>query len=144
MEKSDMQSPVQNSCFFGCLDILGFKDIVKHNSFEQLKGIVERFTIECAKAADRSRSIDAGKVNVRLKIESGVHVRIVSDSIYVWTEKEDHLNQFDDLLQMVSAMMVSGFQVGLPLRGVVTFGQLFLGDISIPEDIPLDFAFDLG
>lgn len=69
-----MQSDVQNSCFFGYLDILGFKNIVKHNSFEQLKGIVEKFTIECARAADRSRSINAGKCKVRMKMESGIHV----------------------------------------------------------------------
>lgn len=144
MEKSDIQSDVQNSCFFGYLDILGFKNIVKDYSSEQLKGIVEKFTIECARAVDMSRSIYAGKVPVRLKMESNIHVRIVSDSIYVWTERDDHLKQFDDLLHMVSAMMVSGFQVGLPLRGVVTYGELFLGDIAIPEDIPLDFAFDVG
>ena len=144
MGKSDMQSAVQNSRFFGYLDILGFKRIVKQNSFERLKSLVEKFTIQCAKAADMSRSIDAGKENVRIKMESGIHVRIVSDSIFVWTEKEDHLKQFDDLLHMVPAMMVSGFQEGLPLRGVVTFGELFLGDIIIPEDIPLDFAFDVG
>ena len=144
MGKSNMQSDVQDSCFFGYLDILGFKNIVKNNSFEQLKGIVEKFTIECARAVDMSRSIYAGKVPVRLKMESNIHVRIVSDSIYVWTEREDHLKQFFDLLHMVCGMMVSGLQEGLPLRGVITYGELFLGDFKIPEDIPLDFAFDVG
>lgn len=138
---NDMQSEVPKSCFFGYLDILGFKDIVKRNSFDQLKVIVKDFTVKCAEAIDRSRSIVG---NVKVKIGSGVHARIVSDSIYVWTENDDHLKQFDDLLHIVNALIVSGFHQGLPLRGAVTFGELFLGDIKIPEDIPLDFSFDTG
>lgn len=137
---------VQRSCFFGYLDILGFKDIVKSNTFDQLKKIVESFTTKCAESIDWSRSIvtNTGRVAERIKLASYVHARIVSDSIYVWTENDDRLNQFDDLLHIVNAMIASGFQQGLPLRGVVTFGELFLGDVEIPESIPLDFSFDTG
>ena len=132
---------VQRSCFFGYLDILGFKDVVKNNTFDQLKDIVERFTVKCAETMDRSRSILS---NTRISIDSGVHARIVSDSILVWTEKDDQLKQFEDLLHIVNAMLASGFQQGLPLRGAVTFGELFLGNVKIPESIPLDFSFDTG
>ena len=44
----------------------------------------------------------------------------------------------------MNALLVSGFQQGLPLRGVVTFGELFLGSVKIPGDIALDFPFDNG
>ena len=138
--KNDVQSVVRNSCFFGYLDILGFKHIVKQNSFDHLRGIVKDFSVKCAEAIDKSRCIGTARV----KLESGIRARIVSDSIYVWTEKDDCLKQFDDLLHIVNAMIVSGFQQGLPLRGVVTYGELFLGDVKIPEDIPLDFHFDNG
>ena len=56
----------------------------------------------------------------------------------------DRLKQFDDLLRIVNAMLSSGFQQGLPLRGVVTFGELFLGSVKISGDIPLDIPFDNG
>lgn len=137
---NDVPLAVQNSCFFGYLDILGFKDIVKQNSFDQLKGIVRDFTVKCAESIDQSRSIGTEKV----KMGSNIHARIVSDSIYLWTENDDRLKQFDDLLHIVNAMLASGFQQDIPLRGVVTFGELFIGDIKIPEDIPLDFSFDNG
>lgn len=138
--KIDVQSVTRESCFFAYLDILGFKDIVKQSSLNQLKGIVNDFTIKCADAIDKSRSIGSAKV----KLGSSINVRIVSDSIYVWTENDDRLKQFDDLLDIVNAMIASGFQQGLSLRGVVTFGELFLGNIRIPENISLDFSFDIG
>lgn len=145
-EIKEGRSAVRHSCFFGYLDILGFKNIVRNNTYDRLKDIVDRFTVNCAKSIDCSRSIvtNTGNVVGRIKIASGVHARIVSDSIYVWTENDDRLKQFDDLLHIVNAMIASGFQQGLPLRGVVTFGELFLGDVKIPEDIPLDFSFDTG
>ena len=59
---------------------------------------------------------------MKIKLGSGIHARIVSDSIYVWTENDDRLKQFDDLLRIVNVLLVNGFLQGLPLRGVVTFG----------------------
>ena len=146
MGKSDMPLAVQNSCFFGYLDILGFKNIVKQSSFDKLKSIVEDFTANCAKAIDKSRCIETytGGVISRIKIGPNIHARIVSDSIFVWTEKDDRLQQFKDLLHIVNTLVASGFQRGLPLRGVVTFGELFIGNVKIPEDIPSDFSFDNG
>jgi hypothetical protein len=135
---NDVRSAVQNSCFFGYLDILGFKDIVKQTSFDQLKGIVKDFTVKCAESIDQSRCIGAAKIG------SAIHAQIVSDSIYLWTVNDDRLKQFDDLLRIVNAMLATGFQQDIPLRGVVTFGELFIGDVKIPEDIPLDFSFDNG
>ena len=134
----------QHSCFFGYLDILGFKDIVKSNTCDQLKDIVERFIVKFAESIDQSRSIttNKGSVSARIKIDSHIHARVVSDSILVWTENDDRLKQFKDLLHIVNAMLASGFQQGLPLRGAVTFGELFWGNVKIPESIPLDFPFD--
>lgn len=137
---------VQRSCFFGYLDILGFKNVVKNNTIDQLKAKLSNFIVKCAESIDRSRSIltYTGDVLERISIDSGVHVRIVSDSIYIWTENDDRLKQFEILLHIVNAMLASGFQQGLPLRGAVTFGELFLGDVKIPESIPLDLPFDIG
>ncbi len=142
-EDQKIGSTWQHSCFVAYLDILGFKDIVKRNSFEQLKSIVDDFTIGFARAVDESRSIktNTGRITSRIKLGGGVKVRIVSDSIYVWTENDDRLKQFDDLLHVVNAMIAGGFEHGLPLRGVVTYGELFSGEVKMPDDIPFDFSF---
>lgn len=136
----------QRSCFFAYFDILGFKNLVKRTTFEQLKCIVDDFTVGFAKAVDESRSIkvNTGMVATRIKLGENIKVRIVSDSIYVWTENDDRLKQFDDLLHIVNAMLVSGLEQGMPLRGVVTYGELFSGEVKMPEDTPIDFSFDNG
>ena len=137
---------LQDSCFFAYLDILGFKDVVKQNSFDQLRKIVEKFTVDCARTIDKSRGFenDNGKVENRIKLGEGINVRVVSDAIYVWTQNDDRLFQFDDLFRVVNALLASGLVCGLPLRGVVTFGELFVGRVSVPADIPIDFSFDNG
>lgn len=145
-EDKEVGSARQKFCFFAYLDILGFKNLVKRTTFEQLKGIVDDFTVGFAKAVDESRSIETnkGKIDARIKLGESIKVRIVSDSIYVWTENEDRLKQFEDLLHIVNAMLASGFVQGLPLRGVVTYGELFSGEVKMPEDIPFDFSFGNG
>lgn len=146
----DEISELQDSCFFAYLDILGFKAITERSSFDRLKAIVGSFVDSCSEAIDRSRRFEtnAGRVYGRLDIGSNddelddseprIKVRIVSDSIYIWTKNDDGLKQFDDLLRIVNAMLASGFKHGLLLRGVVTFGELFEDNSKISADIPMD------
>ena len=131
---------LHNSCFFAYLDILGFKNIVKRSTFDQLKAIVETFSVESAEAVDKSRRIETntGRVCTRIDLKHSINVRIVSDSIYVWTKNDDCLKQFDDLLHIVNAMLASGLRHDLPLRGVVTYGELFAGEAKMSADIPLE------
>lgn len=134
------------SCFFAYLDILGFKSIVKRTSRKQLKALVDEFTVECAKAVDRSRCFwESGeKSSPRLCLGKDIHVRLVSDSIYIWTENDEQLKHFDDMLHIVRSLLVCGFERRLPLRGVVTYGEIFSGSTKVPDDIPVDFSFDNG
>ncbi len=142
-EGKEIRSARLSSCFIAYLDILGFKEVVKRTSFEQLKSIVDDFTLEFARAVDDSRDIktDAGNVVTKISLEN-IKVRIVSDSICVWTENDDRLNQFDNLLHIVNAMLDSGVKHGLPLRGCVNYGELFSGKIEMPDDVTLDCSFD--
>ena len=134
-------------CFFAYLDILGFKNLVKQAStLEQLMDVVKRFAEECARKIDQSRGFLTNKGNVcdRSAVPF-LSVRIVSDSVCVWTEPSednDCLKRFDALLQVVMRMLSYGLNNGMPLRGVVTYGELFSGRIEPPADIPVDFLFD--
>ena len=141
-----MSQDDQNSCFFAYLDILGFKNLVKHTTFDHLNAIVREFVEGCARTIDLSRGVvtNTGEVYFRGKLQC-VFVRIVSDSICVWTEQrqdDDCLKRFDDLIQIVKSMLVYGLSNNLPLRGAVTYGELFSGRIDPPKGIPVDFSFD--
>ena len=137
-------STEHSSCFFARLDLLGFTKKVKQNTFDELKRIVENFSLNSIKAIDKSRSIvtNNGNVYSRGKLKSSVDVQIVSDSIHVWTRKANDLKQFDCLVQIVNSLLAYGLKQGLPLRGVVTFGELFSGETKVPEGVPVDFSFD--
>ena len=142
-----MSQTEQNLCFFALLDILGFKKRVKETTFDQLKEIVNGFIVGTARTVDVSRGIvtHTGQICSRGKLKS-VSVRIVSDSICVWanqSEEDDNcLRQFDSLLLIVKGMLEYGLSHDLPLRGAITFGELFSGDTRLPDDFPVDFSFD--
>ena len=134
-------SDPQESCFFAYLDILGFTKIVKENTYEQLKEIVDGFTVKCKETIDSSRTIKTNTGKEVAKIAVDVNVRIVSDSIYIWAKGDESLLQFDDMLHAVNALLAYGFERGLPLRGVVTYGELFSERAKVSSDNPRDFSF---
>ena len=132
----------QESCFFAYLDILGFKNMVKQNTYKQLKEIVDGFTVKCKETIDASRTIKTNTGKEVVKIVVGVNVRIVSDSIYIWTKGDKSLWQFDDMLHGVNALLAYGFERGLPLRGVVTYGERFSESVKVEDGNPRDFSFE--
>lgn len=135
----------QRVCYFAYLDILGFKDVVKNTTYDQLKEIVDGFTSKCKEGIKSSRTINTNTGSVLARIVLRVHVRIVSDSIYIWTKGpmgEESLKTFEDLLHCVNFLMAYGFERGMPLRGVVTYGELFSGTVPLNDNAPDDFTFE--
>ena len=70
-------SDSQESCFFAYLDILGFKNIVKQNTYKQLKEIVDGFTVKCKETIDSSRTIKTNTGKELAKILFVVNFRIL-------------------------------------------------------------------
>lgn len=145
--RNEMGPTDEGSCFFAYLDILGFKNFVKQTStLEKLMDFVKRFVKESAQTIDKARGFQSNKGNVHGRSAVPfLSVRIVSDSVCVWTEPsedDDCLKRFDILLQAVMRMLAYGLNNGMPLRGVVTYGELFSGRIEPTNDIPVDFLFD--
>ena len=133
----------QDSCFLAYLDILGFKEKVKQMSVEALKKLVADFTDTFRKTVNSSRMVPGGNGrDVGIKIGPGMEFRMVSDSIYVWIKNDDDcMKQFDNMIHIVNALLATGFEKRLPLRGVVTFGELFSGNIKTPCNVPPDLLF---
>ena len=136
----NVDAVVPKSCFFALLDILGFKDLVRQTAYEELKKTVEDFVRECKNNIDFSRTIGQ---QFKIKL-SHVHVWVVSDSIYVWMDDNEILKQFVNLLHVVNTMLVRGIENNLPLRGVVTYGELFVSKKESSDNGGNDFSFDSG
>lgn len=114
--------------FFVYLDILGFKNLIKRNTEQQLTEIVKSFFDGFNKAVDDSRTIsfaenagtteDAYKINLK-----ELNFRLLSDSILIWSQK-DCFRTFRNMLDATSQIVAYGLQYGFPLRGAMTYGEV--------------------
>lgn len=119
--------------FFVFLDILGFKNIVLNNSQEELLKIITSFFSGFNSAIDESRSISDGNASVtKIKLNE-MAFRMHSDSIIIWTlpyegndKKETRFTTFMNLLEAVSELLKFGLLNGLPLRGILHYGELII------------------
>lgn len=121
----------EKCCFFARLHSIDCKDAVMPTTFVRLVKIVKD-------AIERSEEMNGSLMELRTDkgawvaaLNSDVRIRIVSDSIYLWTKSSEWSTEFDSLLHLVSNMLVAGFVDALPLRGVVSYGKLTFdgGDI---------------
>ena len=122
--------------FFAHLEILGLKNANGHDDYNSLKEKVDYF-VETSKA-------EIEKVQAEFKDEFGFGIgfRIDSDSFYVWTQNDYRLYQFDDLLQTVSILLVNGFKQGMPLRGVIGYGDFNAERLGKTVDVQDVSSFD--
>lgn len=119
------------------LDILGFSDLVKHNSHSTVGHLYEalvntpvdlynKFKLDKAK----SKILELGE-NTQL---SGLKIINVSDSIVAWTENSKQ-GSIIDLLYAVKLFLTVSMKLGVPLRGTVTMGDFHVfeknGSVSI-------------
>lgn len=105
------------------LDILGFSDLVKANSMENLKAITNSFWDGFNRAIDESRTIDeGGSVPWKISLKD-LEFRLISDSIFIWA-KHDSFNNFRNLLEATSSLLSYGLKNGFPLRGAINYGEL--------------------
>lgn len=107
--------------YFAYLDILGFKNIVRRNSPEELKDIVSDFFENFSQAIDKSRTMsDGAKINL---LE--LNFRLYSDSILIWAENT-RFPVLNNLIQALIELFRIGFKKKLPLRGVLTYGDIII------------------
>ena len=107
--------------YFAFLDILGFKNIVRTNSPEELKNIVSDFFEDFSQAIDKSRTMsDGAKINLQ-----ELNFRLYSDSILIWAENT-RFPVFNNLIHALIELFKIGFKKRLPLRGVLTYGDIII------------------
>ncbi len=126
-------SPFEQT-YFVWLDILGFKQTVYGNSSEKLKQIVNTFIEKFDLALDASRTLEYKKVDLhthkesetkdKIAISHDLNFRIFSDSVIMWTNDSSH-RLLSHLLYALCEIMKESFRIRMPLRGVLTYGDLF-------------------
>lgn len=114
----------ERCCFFAYLHGIDSKDAVMPTDFERLVEIVNYAIEQSAEMNGSLMELRTGKGAWVAALNSDVRIRIVSDSIYLWTKSSEWSTEFDSLLHLVSNMLVAGFVHALPLRGVVSYGKL--------------------
>ena len=124
----------ERQCFFAYLHSIETKDVIMPTTFERLVKIVND-------AIERSAEMNGSLMKFRTDkgtwvaaLNSDVRIRIVSDSIYLWTKSREWSTQFDCLLHLVSNALAAGFVHALPLRGVVSYGKLIFDGGEILDD----------
>ncbi len=118
-------SPFEQT-YFVWLDILGFKNTVCQHNLEELKQIVNNFITQFDYALDNSRTFgnEKSEKSARIDISHDLNFRIFSDSIIIWTNDSSH-RVFKHLLYALCDLMKMSFIIKMPLRGVLTYGDLF-------------------
>ena len=112
--------------YFVWLDILGFKNTVCQHSLEDLKHIVNNFITQFDNALDSSRTFgeEKSEKSARIEISHDLNFRIFSDSIIIWTNDSSH-RVFRHLLYALCELLKMSFIIKMPLRGVLTYGDIF-------------------
>jgi hypothetical protein len=104
------------------LDILGFSEIVKHNSFEELEEIYKVFNRGYTSGVTRNKFIKKGSQFFKDFNDSNIQAIQISDSIILWT-KEDTIKSYYDLILIVHELLGNGIFSGLPLRACIDYGE---------------------
>lgn len=112
--------------YVAVLDILGFKELVERNSTEELIKIYGKLKTTLM-ATTALYPKDKQKAEFpHLNIMDSL---IISDTIIVWTPYST-IVQFHGILNQVSVFLKRAFFIGLPCRGCITIGDLYISNQS--------------
>ncbi len=124
-----MKSTVCHTAF---LDVLGFKDLVRNNSHEQLMRVYKKsFQLSVELGVSGGKFVpgkNANSVTADLS-NAKVHSLLVSDSIILWSE-DSSVEGFVHVVGAVKEMLNFAMINGVPLRGAVSCGELSFYDNS--------------
>jgi hypothetical protein len=116
------------STFVAFLDILGFGEVVEHNSHAVLERLYENLLIRNTEwSLSEGKFVFVEQNGQTFAVADIRHIKVnslvVSDSIAFWTEK-DSMKGFVDIVSAVRNLLVTSLFCGLPLRGAITVGPL--------------------
>ena len=114
--------------YLAFLDILGFKDLIENNNLEEVVKLYEKFepsllfSIAVANIKYRLEHLD-GPLTLPTAEQTHLNSLFISDSIIIWTD-DDNPNRFVEIISVVKQHMKLAIELGFPLRGAITCGEL--------------------
>jgi len=125
----------RHETFVVFLDILGFRQIMKNNNEDELIPFIQLMSsilsdtkeslVKSLLNDDQFNEGDVEFIFQQLNVQS----ISLSDSIVLWTPNASP----DDCVQLMivaNAILLKAFNQGFPLRGTMTFGELYFADDS--------------
>jgi hypothetical protein len=126
--------------FVAFLDILGFTELVKHNSHLDLIKIFKKFLFLNQYGLSRGQ-VNENAINRDELFNtdiSKVSLISISDSIVLYT-KDNSITAFIDIIKAVSILLNIGIKNGLPLRGSISCGNF--SAFLLKESSNLEYVF---
>jgi len=116
----------RRTMFVAFADVLGFRSLVQSNSLSELHAIYS----DVVKSVARAGYHNPGSTNW-----SRLSMRVVSDSIILWSDAERGAG-FRQIYSAVRFLLNAGVTSGLPLRAALTWGEAEHFAEALPGDPP--------
>jgi hypothetical protein len=132
----------QRTRFLGYFDILGFRNLVKNNTDEDLQKLYRENFIQLVNVSasvglykTKHYIRDADQMGMPKYKLANVNSLMISDSIFFWTEN-DSIESLIEIIIASQLLVGAAFPEGLPLRGCLTHGSVtFLSSADISTSI---------
>jgi hypothetical protein len=124
--KEDADRAFWSKKYFAFLDIMGFRELVKNNSHEELVTLYKRlvnFQVEFYSNYHKENE-KAREERLKEYFEpTGLRLVNISDSIMLWT-KDSKEGSLIELASAVKLLMSISMSIGIPLRGAIVKGDV--------------------
>lgn len=124
--KEDADSVFWSKPYFAFLDIMGFRELVKNNSHQDLVDLYKRlvnFQVEFYENYHEEEQKQRAERLGEYFEPSGLRLVNISDSIMLWT-KNSKENSLIELASAVKLLMSISMSIGIPLRGAIVKGDI--------------------
>lgn len=117
--------------YIAFFDILGFKQIVYNNDFEELSRLFDHLLRDSQTAVSGENFIHMNTGGIAPDLTNQkVNCLHISDSIIFWTNEAKE-EDFKELVDVCYSFYWRSLQTTFPLRGCLTFGEMELKPITI-------------
>lgn len=125
--------------FIAFFDVLGFKEFIYNNDFEEVKRLFSHLLRDTQYAVAGEKSVMARPgVAVPDLSQQKINCLHVSDSIVFWTNKDEEAD-FSDLVEVCYTFYWRSLQTTFPLRGCLVHGEIDFNPYTITNEAGATF-----
>ena len=119
--------------FIAFFDILGFKEIIKNNSLQEMKRLFDNLLRDAGTAVseENNKLLNPSTIIPDLEHQK-VNCLHISDSIVFWTNSNT-IQDFENIVNVSYCFYWRSLQTSFPLRGCLTYGEIDFAPFTIPN-----------